>query len=329
MKLRTLISARRRRLAGVCAVLLVAGLLQFSGVNPASSQSAELIAYAAGSDPGLDPASEVWDSARAVEVPLTAQAGMYFAGGRVRTVSARALHHNGRLFVRTEWTDNTADDTSTRVEDFSDAVAVEFPAQSAASVPAVCMGQADGGVNIWQWRADSDTGVGAPSEVYANTLVDGYPSDEAVFYTARAAGNPVANNAETGPVQTLVAQLFGTLSPASSQNVQGKGVHNDGRWAVVFSREFESADQEQAAFGVDTTTDIAFAVWDGSNDERNGRKSVSGFVKLFVSPEAVQTPTSLPLPVFVAVLLGAVGALTWLGIAYAKENRRQKGTASE
>jgi hypothetical protein len=231
--------------------------------------------------------------------------------------------------VRTEWADKTSDDTSTRAEDFSDAVAVEFPAQSASSVPSVCMGQADGGVNIWQWRADSDKGVASPAEAYTNALIDSYPSDEPVFFTARAAGNPIANSAETGPVQTLVAQLFGTLSPASTQNAQGKGVHDDGRWAVVFSREFESADPEQAVFEVGTATDIAFAVWDGSNDERNGRKSVSGFVKLFVSPDSVQTASSLPRPLFLAVVLAATGALTWLGIAYARENRRQQGTATE
>jgi len=328
MKLHTFVSARGRTIGGACAVLLVAGLLQFTGVNPASSQSAELIAYAADTDPGLDPGSEVWQRTRSIEMPLTAQSGMYFAGGRVRTVSAKALHHDGRLFVRTEWLDKTADETSTRVEDFSDAVAVEFPAQSAASVPAVCMGQADGGVNIWQWRADSDRGIIPPAEVYTNAAVDGYPSDEAVFLTARSAGNPVASSAELGPVQTLVAQMFGTLSPAATQNTQGKGVYDDGKWAVVFSREFESADPEQAVFEVGTTTDIAFAVWDGSNDERNGRKSVSGFVKLSVAPDSIQTATTLPRPALLIVLVAAASALTWLGSAYARENRKRQETGT-
>jgi hypothetical protein len=254
---------------------------------------------------------------------------MYFAGGSARTVSARALHYNGRLFVRAEWADNTADDTSTRVEDFSDAVAVEFPAQSATSVPSICMGQTDGGVNIWQWRADSDRGISTPAAMYTNALIDAVPSDDPVFLTARAAGNPVANSAVIGPVQTLVAQMFGTLTPASEQNVQGKGVYKDGKWAVVFSRDFASADPAQANFGVATATDIAFAVWDGSNDERNGRKSVSVFVKLAVSPDAVQTATSIPRPAFLVIVLASVATLTWLGFAYTNEARRRRGAASE
>lgn len=328
MKLHTLLSGRGRKVAGAGAILLLAGFLQFAGVNPAASQSPELTAFAADADPGLDPTSDAWDNARAIEIPLTAQAGMYFAGGSVRTVSARALHYNGRLFVRTEWTDKTADEDSTRVQDFSDAVAVEFPAKSATSVPSICMGQADGGVNIWQWRADSEKGINAPAEVYTNALVDGYPSDDAAFYTARAAGNPIAAG-EIGPVQTLVARLFGTLSPAAAQDVQGKGVHKDNKWAVVFSRDFEAADAEQAIFAVDSATDIAFAVWDGSNDERNGRKSVSGFVKLAVSQDAPPAASSLPRPVFIVVILAAAAALVGLGISYASEVRKQKGTASQ
>ncbi|MCC6381891.1 MAG: hypothetical protein IT304_05240 [Dehalococcoidia bacterium] len=268
---------------GAAAALLAAAGLQFFDANPATSQSLFLTAYSAGSDPGLDPADGVWKNAVPVQVPLTAQAGTYAAGGgSIPTVSAKALHYQGKLYVRVEWADTTKDESTTKVENFSDAVAVEFPAKSAASVPALCMGQADAGVNIWQWRADSQAGIKDPVDVYAGALVDMYPTKDTLFYTARAAGNPYANP-DQGPVQTLVSQTFGTLTIANVQDVRGQGAWNNGNWAVVFTRSYAGADPSQAAFADGATTDMAFAVWNGSEGDRNGRKSVSAFVRLTIS----------------------------------------------
>lgn len=268
---------------GAAAALLAAGGLQLFDANPATSQSLFLTAYSAANDPGLDPTSGVWKNAVPVQVPLTAQAGTYAAGGgSIPTVSAKALHYQGKLYVRVEWADTTKDESTIKVENFSDAVAVEFPAKSAASVPALCMGQADAGVNIWQWRADSQAGLKDPVDVYAGALVDAYPSKDTLFYTARAAGNPYANP-DQGAVQTLVSQTFGTLSIANVQDVRGQGAWNNGTWAVVFTRAYTGADASQAAFTDGATTDMAFAVWNGSEGDRNGRKSVSAFVRLTIS----------------------------------------------
>lgn len=283
MKIRQLLRRRFAQIGGAAAVLAIAGVLQFADANPAVSQNLSLTAYAADKDPGLDPNNGAWNSVPWVQLPLTAQAGSYAAGGgSIPVVNAKALHYQGNLFVRLEWQDSTKDETTTRVQDFSDAAAIEFPAVSAASVPSVCMGQANAGVNIWQWRADSQAGLKDPADVYVNALVDGYPSKEPLFYTARAAGNPYADPA-IGPVQTLVAQAFGTLSKANVQDATGGGVWQNGAWSVVFSRPFAGADPQQANFSPGTTTDMAVAVWNGSDGDRNGRKSVSTFVKLNVA----------------------------------------------
>jgi complex iron-sulfur molybdoenzyme family reductase subunit gamma len=86
-------------------------------------------------------------------------------------------------------------------------------------------------------------------------------------------------------MQTLVSYAFGTLSPASVQDVQGRGMRigND-RWAVVFSKPYVSTGVDQATFSDGQTTDMAVAVWNGSEGDRNGRKSVSQFVTLSISP---------------------------------------------
>lgn len=282
---RQFLRRRRATLGAGAAVLLGASVLQFTGVNPAVSQSLALTAYEAPADPGLDPNAKAWADAAPVQVPLTAQAGSYAAGGgSIPLVRAKALHYNQKLFVRVEWQDSTKDETTARVQDFADAVALEFPATSSAAVPALCMGQADGGVNIWQWRADSQVGVKDPQDVYVGALVD-RPPDKAhdiVFYTARDAGNPYAD-VQAGPVQTLISQALGTISKANVQDVAGNGVHTNGTWAVVFERPFTAADVSQAAFSAGKTTDLAIAVWNGSEGDRNGRKSVSQFVRLSVA----------------------------------------------
>jgi complex iron-sulfur molybdoenzyme family reductase subunit gamma len=296
------------------AVLAAAGALQFAGVNPAESQSLTLTAFSTAKDPGLDPASTVWAGAPWVQIPMSAQQGTYAAGGgSIPVVAARALHYQDKLYVRVEWADATRDDTTTKVENFADAFAVEFPARSATSVPSICMGQADAGVNIWQWRADSQAGIEDPADVYPNALVDEYPSKDVMFYTARAVGNPYADTA-AGPVQTLVSHAFGTLSKGSVQDVHGEGIYQDGKWAVVFERQFGGADTDQASFQAGTKTDMAFAVWNGSQGDRNGRKSVSQFVTLSVSPMEAPHPFEASPWVWLAAGGSLVG-LAGLGVA--------------
>ena len=318
MAIRSFLRKHGVKLGVAVAVLGSAGVLQFAGVNPAASQTVTLSALTTTDDPGLDPSAAVWQKVPWLQVPLTAQVGAYAAGGgSIPMVLARAIQYQDKLYVRVEWADTTRDETTTKVENFSDAVAVEFPSRSAVSVPSLCMGQADSGVNIWQWRADSQAGVKDPLVVYAGAYSDEYRPQSALFYTARDAGNPYSN-LSAGPVQTLVSHTFGTLSPAGSQDVQGQGVYADGHWAVVFTRTLDSADAEQASFSPGGKTDMAFAVWNGSQGDRNGRKSVSQFVRLSLTGNQVPEDPAHALVVFLAVgvLVGSValgGGLAWYG----------------
>jgi hypothetical protein len=279
-------------LGGIVAILAIAALLRLSDINLARAQTPLLSAIPVDTDPGVDPTAGVWDDAPTVDIPLTAQNIVYpNGGGTIPLVSAQAVHFDGSLSIRLAWTDDSPDQSSVAVEDFSDAVAVMFPAQAASAVPAITMGQADAGVNIWYWRADSQIGVPLnPDSVYDGTLVDYYPfADEDIFYPARAVGNPTAGDA-IEPVQNLIAQGFGTLSPAIEQTTAGSGVYADGSWQVVITRSLSSGDPDQATFAVGSTSDIAFAVWDGDNGDRNGQKSISQFLRLSVLGPDDPTP---------------------------------------
>jgi DMSO reductase family type II enzyme heme b subunit len=53
---------------------------------------------------------------------------------------------------------------------------------------------------------------------------------------------------------------------------------------VVFIRELKSKDVDDVKFVIGKQTPVAFAVWDGQNRDRNGRKVVSNWHKLLLEP---------------------------------------------
>jgi hypothetical protein len=274
-----------KRAGVVAAVLVVAVVLQTTGANPAVSQSPELVAFPATSPVSLDTDAAAWGDASQIEIPLTAQQVVWPFGGTVPTLKAAALHSEGRIYIRLEWQDATRDDDVVSLDTFVDAAAVEFPATAATSVPALCMGQADGGVNIWQWRAGAAEGrPNSITELSENGYVDLPPSEDDLYFPARAAGNVVSH---PHVIQDLVATGFGSLDAASDQELQGAATWDGERWSVVFARELTSGAEDKISLGEGASTDVAFAVWDGSEQERNGSKSISAFVSMQVVGEVV------------------------------------------
>jgi hypothetical protein len=191
----------------------------------------------------------------------------------VKSVKARALHNDQQLAILAEWSDSTQNDSMVRVQDFRDAVAVQFPLTE--SQPFICMGIAGTNVNIWHWKADWQADIAARKDMetaYPNMNVDYYPfattcprPDYADPTTCRLfSGNPCASTragenhrrriwhadeftADNQPVQlwqyaTSLARHLGATSKRLSRNAQ-----------------FEPESYP-----------MAFAA-DGANNERNGR----------------------------------------------------------
>ncbi|MCZ2109429.1 MAG: hypothetical protein LC118_07670, partial [Dehalococcoidia bacterium] len=100
MRIRDFVRKHGRALGLASIVLGVAGLLQFTGVNPAASQTMTLTAFGSNQDPGLDPSSGVWANAAQIQVPLTAQAASYAAGGgSIPTINAKAIHYQDKIYL--------------------------------------------------------------------------------------------------------------------------------------------------------------------------------------------------------------------------------------
>lgn len=307
---------RTRTLAAAGVVTLVAASALFAaGVNPAVPQAAGVTSFQTEKAPALDPTDGVWSSVPGVEIPLSAQKTTYpFGGGQIPAATVRSVHTDDKLYVHLTYRDPTLNDESDGFTRFADAAAVQFPATAGSTVPFFCMGQVDIGVNIWQWRADTQRGIPENvEEISERGYVDMYPSTDPLWYPARDVGNVMATKTKT-PVQNLVALGFGTLTQADTQVVAGKAAHTGDEWQVVFRRDFASPGVGQPTFTAGTETDVAVAVWNGAERERNGLKSVSQFTTLTIGAEPVPpNRTSLMFLLLAApfVVMGGVALVFW------------------
>ncbi len=286
---------RLRRLSpGAWAFVFAAAVAIVGGVVspvPVRSQVPRLDATPAPTAiPNDDPWSAVWEGAPSRQVLLSAQQiTPPFGGGGVASLTVRALHDNGRVFILLEWYDDDVDDAVNGSGLFADAAALQFPAV-AGDEPAYTMGSADHPVSIWQWKAvwqaDIDRGFATGLSRYPDTAVDTYPNrDDPRYNPARYVGNQLADSAHVSPVENLIAEGFGTLTFAEVQDVSGVGSWRSGTWRALFIRDFDSA-AATATFSVGEDTLVAFAVWDGGAGDRNGQKSIAPFIVLGISNEA-------------------------------------------
>ncbi len=105
-----------------------------------------------------------------------------------------------------------------------------------------------------------------------------------------AHGQPMAQ-VEGGPVNIwfwknktakaldMNAKGFGTLKVQDQQDVTGKGVYQNGKWKVMFSRALANADANDTQFKPGEFINIAFAVWDGKKNPDSGDLKEKGSQK--------------------------------------------------
>ena len=280
-------------------IVLLGAALAARGTILAQAQPTLTSAYSAGPVP-LDPLAPAWNSATALAVPLTAQSGVVpaLAQPSVNQVNVKSLNDGQRVAFLLTWDDKTQDDHATRPDQFRDAAAIQIPVTS--TVPVICMGAAGQLSNLWHWKADwqtdIDQGFQDVVQAYPNFWNDYYPfvvgkppyhvptdfasMDARAYMVGWAAGNPLSDPDRVTPVEDLNALGFGTLTHQKHQDVLGRGVYKNGTWNVVFLRPLASADDGDAQLVPGNAGSIAFAVWNGSNQETGSRKQVSSWVTL-------------------------------------------------
>lgn len=197
-------------------------------------------------------------------------------------LNVQAVHDGKSLAVRMTWKDASENRLAYDAAQFEDMAALQL--FQGKVEPFLGMGSKDGQVEMWLWR-----GSWGQRPDPSNHLLDDYPFDmplykEVVkngkapppnFLTAAAAGNQHAgfNNGLTA--SQLEARGFGstTFRPQMSQQVKATAEWKQGQWTVVLVRPLQVDGGLPLASG--ERRSIAFAIWDGKAQDRNGQKLIT------------------------------------------------------
>ena len=254
--------------------------------------------FVRGGLPTEDPASSIWDRVpehpAALMVQDVTEPRLTTPG--VGLVKVRAVHDGTTIVFRLQWDDPTQNiipDSGVS----SDAAALQFPVLPGADVPNAAMGEAGKPVHITYWKAvwqddaeRASSGLDRVAVLYPNMAVDSYPyaqnaearaEMEKRYAPAMAAGNPVTARPQSGAVQEMIAEGFGTSSVPPEQKATGRGAWSQTSWAVTIARPLQEGPGRNN-LEVGKKTYVAFAVWDGADRQTGSRKMRSGWVPLFL-----------------------------------------------
>ena len=230
-----------------------------------------------------DPFEANWHKMKAVEVdlyPQNMENPKIFKAG-VSKVKVKAVHNKKWLAIYLSWPDDTKNN-QVATSMASDAAAIQIPVMSWNKTSFI-MGGPKTPVSIMNWKAiwqnDIDTHYQETQDVFPNTWVDTYQFGK---NPAIDVNNPVSQPNRKEPVESLMAEGFGTLTSQKHQNLHGKGVYKDGRWHVVFARPFVKANLTEAELRMGKKTALAFAIWDGGNGETGSRKAYAPWNTLWL-----------------------------------------------
>jgi mono/diheme cytochrome c family protein len=224
-----------------------------------------------------DPFAASWNSAPTLRIPLNS---LWNRGIAAPDLKVRSLNDGHTIAFLLDWSDSTKNASTVLPQDFSDAVALQF--FSGQGNTTLAMGDSNTEVTIWQWKADWQEHIdrgrrSGPEDAHPWMVNDPYPVPGAA---AVEAGNPIALTHRLTPVEEATARGFGTVTPKplNSQLVAGKGVWRDGQWHVVLSRAIAA----NSGIRTDGETRLGFAVWDGSQGDREGQKAISTWYTLML-----------------------------------------------
>ncbi len=210
-------------------------------------------------------------------------------------LQVQAAHDGATLALRLSWHDESPDLHKAGSQMFDDAVAVELFGGSAE--PFFGMGDPDSNVDVWFWDADRQDPDFTVENEYPRTVVDDYPFSETAVATAeydrpgtklaeqpdislpaRASSNQIVPVVDADGGSDLAAGGPGsvTFRIPKNQFVRARGEWQDGRWTVVMTRALAvQSDGGGVELEPGGRASAAFAVWDGSHQDRDGKKSIT------------------------------------------------------
>lgn len=228
----------------------------------------------------------IWDGVKTTNLVLRPLSARRDA---IEIINFASVNNGEQLAVRLKWEDPTKNAFSELTQDFfRDSVAVQFALGEVTlhthghNEPFFGMGNRGKPVNIWHWKSGLEETLEAEADMEYST--GGVDMDALIF--GGVMSNPVfrLNATSDNAVEELNAEGFGTITPqpAENQNVEGYGEWKDGVWTVVFLRDMFKTGKWDVDLTSKDPTLIAFAVWDGLKEDRNGRKVISVWQRLTV-----------------------------------------------
>jgi hypothetical protein len=277
----------------IILLITLLALLLVGGCKKTPAPAPEVIAEPVAQLPA-SPVDTAWDTAPEYVAKLIPQdlVEPRLAQASTPEVHVQALTNGTEIAFRLRWDDPDLGDTAGPGR-FVDACAVQVPAKLMPNPPAPQMGEAGNSVQIAYWRADWQAWVNGRADniksIYPNAEITHYPfqspslaqgSPEQKEMAKRYAPADAVGNRRQGPrespVESLLAEGPGTLTPNPALAVKGNGVRTKEGWAVVIVRPVPEG------LAPKTRTSIAFAVWKVANKEGGARKMRSGWAPLAI-----------------------------------------------
>jgi hypothetical protein len=252
-----------------------------------------------------DPSPDIWNSVQPISVAVTP---LWWRDQRTEGLELKVLHNGKALAFHCSWDDPTRDDSLVGQQAFSDGVAVQLSAEpdppffGMGGLPAAT-GAAQAGdhgaVAIWHWKAAWQQDLAGWQDIettYPDAAVDWYPgqrdyrhgdafevrdaktaSQDPLHMAGWGAENPLSTPTRTSSAEEASAKGLGTLTskPSPIHRVQATGEWREGRWRVVLHRPLAPAEKSDLVLRPGQKVSVAFAVWDGQAEDRDGQKSVS------------------------------------------------------
>ena len=241
------------------------------------------------SDKMMDSFSPMWETPSSYSVPIS----RLWQSDNInyQMVDVQAIYNANYVAVKLEWNDSTQDHGLFRVQDFQDGAAIQFSIDGTKGFHG--MGSEDHPTDIWFWKAEWQMRTNEKTEsdivlAYANRVSDSdvetYPilMNDMAYISGRDAGNINSELERTSPIENVTAIGPQTVTPLSEneQKVMGSGIWDGQKWQIVFVRELISDSKQKVNFIKGESIPIAFAIWNGSEKDRNGQKMVSTWYEL-------------------------------------------------
>ena len=279
---------------------------------PPTPPKADITVVRVDKAPIRNPDDPVWGRVPEVEFSLGPQAMVapFKLAPTITSVKVKAVRDEEWIAFRLEWSDKEANFRNFDVHEFRDACAVmllSYPIPQEKLGLAWQMGTPEYPATMLFWRADwqleVEKGYQDITDIFPNMAVDVYPpykgtveevepkpkklgtvAGELRYLGGFATGNPMVRLEKKTPVEKLIARGPGTIESFKTQDAEGWGKFEGGRWRVVIAKKLKASDAGQGEIEVKPGSfyHIAIAVWQGSEGDRGSRKAITPLKLMYV-----------------------------------------------